>query len=67
MNGIEKDLEGKSEVIRINLLTSVGNELADKYQVTGVPTTIVLDGQGEIVYQHAGIPSRKKVVAAASG
>lgn len=66
MNGIEKDLEGKSEVVRINLLSSVGTELAAKFGVTAVPTTIVLDGKGEIVYRHAGIPNRKKVVAAAS-
>lgn len=66
MNGIEKDLKGKSEVIRINRLSRVGAELAARYDVTAVPTTIVVNGDGELVYRHSGIPNRKKVVAAAS-
>jgi thioredoxin-related protein len=66
VNGIEKDLAGKSEVIRLNLLTSVGKELASRFAVTAVPTIVVLDANGEVVYRQAGIPNRKKVVAAAS-
>lgn len=66
VNGIEKDLDGKSEVIRIDMLSSIGNELATGYGVTVVPTTLVLNGRGDVIYRHSGLPDRNQVVAAAS-
>lgn len=62
MNGIERDLRGRAEVIRLNLLSRVGREVATTHQVTGVPATIVFDGAGTASYRVDGLPSRKTVV-----
>ena len=62
VNGIEKDLQGQAEVIRLNMLSKLGREIAARYGVNAAPTTIVLDSSGESVYQHAGMPDRKLVV-----
>jgi thiol-disulfide isomerase/thioredoxin len=65
VDGIEKDLQGRAEVVRLNATSSLGRDLAGRYGVTGVPTTLVLDGAGDVVHRQGGIPSRKKVVAMA--
>ena len=62
VDGIERDLQGRAEVVRVNALGDLGKELASRYGVMGVPTTLVLDGGGDVIYQQAGIPSRKKIV-----
>jgi thiol-disulfide isomerase/thioredoxin len=65
VDGIEKDLQGRAEVVRLNATSSVGRELAARYGVMGVPTTLVIDGAGDVVHRQVGIPSRKKIVAEA--
>lgn len=65
VDGIEKDLAGRAEVIRFNSLSQLGKEAAARFEVRGVPTTLVLDGKGEVIHRHAGIPSRKNIVATA--
>ena len=62
VNGIEQDLGENAEVIRINMLTSLGQQLSKRFEVVAVPTTVVLSGTGDIVYQHSGIPNRETVV-----
>lgn len=66
MNGIEKDLKGRAEVVRLNLLSRVGREVAATYGVTVAPTTIVFDGEGNAAYRVEGLPSRKTVVERAA-
>ncbi len=63
VNGIEKDLQGKAKVLRFNMLSNFGREVANRYEVQSAPTTIVLDGADNVVYRHAGIPNRNTVVA----
>ena len=65
VDGIEKDLQGRAEVVRLNAASSLGRDLAGRYGVMGLPTTLVLDGSGEVVHRQVGIPSRKKIVAMA--
>ncbi len=67
VDGIERDLRGRAQVVRLNALSSIGNELAARYEVRGLPTTLVLDGGGEIVHRVTGLPKRKTVVAHATG
>jgi hypothetical protein len=62
VNGIEKDLQGRAKVIRLNLLSSLGREVARSYGVTAVPATIIFDGAGTLRYRHEGIPNRKQIV-----
>ena len=63
VDGIEKDLEGRAEVIRLNMLSSVGRQVASRYGVPAVPTVLVLDADGNVVYRYTGTPDRGEVVA----
>ena len=46
----------------MSVMSEVGGELARRYGVRGVPTIVVFDGAGEVVYAEAGIPDRETVV-----
>ena len=62
VNGIEKDLEGRAKVVRVNLLSKLGRELARAYGVTAIPAMIVFDGAGRMHYSHQGLPNRQRIV-----
>lgn len=49
MDGLERDLAGKAEVVRLDVTTQVGQRAAATYGVRGTPTLIVIDGQGQPV------------------
>jgi thioredoxin-related protein len=63
VDGLEAELEGRAEVMRISLLSSVGRGLAVRYGVRGVPTMLVFDGTGEVIYGKGGMPDRAEIVA----
>ena len=67
MDGIEKDLEGTAQVIRLSVTSQVGNLMAQRYGVHGVPTIVVLDGKGEVVTMSVGVPDRASLVAQVQG
>ena len=62
VDGLEKKLEGKARVIRLNLLSRVGQEAAVRYGVRAVPTLIVVNGKGETVYGQYGLPQPSTVI-----
>jgi hypothetical protein len=62
VNGIEKDLKGQAKVVRLNLLSKLGRELARAYCVTTIPAMIVFDGGGRVRYSHNGVPNRQRIV-----
>ena len=64
MDGIELDLEGQAQVLRLGVMDSVGGGLAMRYGVRGVPTLVVLNGAGEVVLKQTGVLDRAAVVAA---
>lgn len=61
---LEEELEGRAEVLRIPLISPLGAALANRYGVRGVPTMLVFDGAGQMVYQQAGMPDREAIGAA---
>ena len=65
MDGIEKDLKGKAEVVRLNILSKVGREQASRYGVPAVPTVLILDADSKVIYRHTGMPDRREVVGVA--
>jgi thioredoxin-related protein len=67
VDGIEKDLEGTAQVIRLSVTSQVGSLMAQRYGVRGVPTIIVLDGQGKLVAQSMGMPDRAGLVTQVQG
>jgi len=62
VNGIEKDLQGQVKIVRLNLLTKLGRELARAYGVTAIPAMVVFDGGGQVRYSHQGLPNRQRIV-----
>lgn len=49
VDGLERDLADKAEVVRLDVTTQLGQQAAAKYGVRGTPTLIVIDGQGQPV------------------
>jgi thioredoxin-related protein len=62
VNGIEKDLKGRADVVRLNLLSKVGREAAARYGIRAVPTILILDRESNVIYRHTGMPDRREVV-----
>lgn len=54
MDGIERELAGRARVVRLNVLSAEGRELAVRWGVRGVPTLIVFDGKGETILRQVG-------------
>jgi thioredoxin-related protein len=67
VDGIEKDLEGTAQVIRLSVTSDVGSQMARRYGVRGVPTIVVLDGDGQVIAQSVGLPDRADLVAQVKG
>lgn len=65
VNGIEQDLKDSAPVIRLDIGSDMGKAVAGRFGVAGVPTVLVLDGDGNVVHRESGVPSRKDVVASA--
>lgn len=66
---LERELESQAALLRLNVKSDAGQALAGRWQVSGVPTFFVFDGDGEAIYRKAGAPDTdaiKAAVAAAS-
>jgi hypothetical protein len=63
VDGIEKDLQGRAAVVRLNMLSKVGREVASRYGVPAVPTILVVEADTGVIYRHTGVPNRHEVVA----
>ena len=46
MDGLERDLKGKSVVLRLDVSSQLGRQVAGQFGVRGVPTLVVVDGNG---------------------
>jgi thioredoxin-related protein len=64
VDGLERDLEDRAQVLRLSVTDDVGVALAMRYSVRAVPTLVVLNGAGEVVLNQAGVPNRAEVMAA---
>ncbi|MFQ6101176.1 MAG: thioredoxin family protein [Anaerolineae bacterium] len=64
VDGLERELEGRAQVLRLNVMDDVSGKLATRYGVRGVPTFVLLDGTGEAVLTQTGMLDRAEIVAA---
>ena len=62
MDRLESAL-GVDSVLKVNVMSRVGAEVAQKHSVRGVPTLIVFDGTGAAVYSQVGRIDDKGVLA----
>ena len=67
MDGLERELEGQAQVLRLNAMDAVGRKLAMRYGVRGVPTFVLLNGAGEVVLKQVGMPERTDILAMVAG
>jgi thiol-disulfide isomerase/thioredoxin len=68
VDGIERALEGaEARVIKLSVGSRIGQTLAGRYGVRGVPTLIVTGDTGEPVLRQVGRIGREAVMAAVAG
>ena len=51
---LERDLEGEALVVRLNVMDTVGRDVMHAYGVTLVPTFLVFDGAGNLIFRQGG-------------
>ncbi len=61
MDGLEKELGDKLLIIRINIQSQVGRELAPVYHFEYTPTFIYFNGQGQEAWRVEGDIDPQKV------
>ena len=62
MRGLEQELEGRVQVVRLNVDDGVGERARAVYGVEKVPTVILLAGSGSEVYRTEGkLPRRAEI------
>jgi len=64
VDGLERKLEGRAQVLRLGVTDDVGGALAMRYKVRVVPTFVLLNGAGRVVLEQAGAPDQTAVIAA---
>jgi len=57
-------LAGQAQVLRLDVMSQVGREAAIRYRIRGVPTFLVFDGKGNVVYRQVGPPNRGAIIQA---
>ncbi len=55
VDGLEAELQGRVEVLHVDLLGEVGRDAARRYNVRLVPTLLLFDGAGNVIARHEGI------------
>jgi thiol-disulfide isomerase/thioredoxin len=66
VDGLERELHGKVRFIKVNIADESGAEVASKYGVSRLPTFIMLDSQGRVIYRKSGgSPDRDEIRARA--
>jgi len=67
VDGLERDLGDTATLIRLDVFTPLGQQMAARYGARGVPTFVILDAEGQVHQVSGGIPdvgSLKAVVEA---
>jgi thioredoxin-related protein len=60
---LERGLEGQAQVVRLDVLSKVGNEIARRYNVASLPTFLVFDGDGNLIERQVGMPDLLRIKA----
>lgn len=61
---LERRLGDQADVLRVDVTSDTGLSLAKEYGVRGLPTLLVFDGKGQVVYSQAGMPDVGAITAA---
>lgn len=55
VDGLEQELTGQAKVMRLDLMSSVGQQAAGYFGVRGIPTLLVVDGKGGVILTQIGL------------
>jgi thioredoxin-like negative regulator of GroEL len=55
VDGLERDLAGQAKVVRLDILSAVGQQAAGHFGVRGIPTLVVVDGAGQVILTQVGL------------
>jgi thioredoxin-related protein len=61
VDGLEKDLQGQADVVRLSVLSELGRDVAMQYGVRAVPTFLIFDAQGTLIGRQVGFPNREQI------
>ncbi len=64
IDGLARGLQGKANVLRLDALSESGSSIATRYEVRGVPTLILFDGEGNPVLRQVGTVRAQEVKTA---
>ena len=67
MNGVKEEMAGEVDVVHLNLVSGVGREIGGRYDVKIVPTTLLFDGQGNLVARANGVPKKDELISRIRG
>jgi thioredoxin-related protein len=67
VDGLERDLEGRAQVVRLSIMSELGRKVAGEYGVRSVPTFLIFDGAGTLIGREVGFPNRGKIESLVSG
>lgn len=62
VDGLEREFEGRAVVLRADLQSGAGGKLARRYDIDSVPSFVVFDGKGKVVFRRngsAGVPVKE--------
>ena len=63
VDGLERDLETRNvELIRLNITSQIGRQIAGRFGVRYVPSLAVFDASGQAVLSQAGSISSEPVL-----
>jgi thiol-disulfide isomerase/thioredoxin len=54
VDGLEREFEGDAYVVRVELSSDPGRQLARRYRIDTVPSFVAFDGDGDIVFRRNG-------------
>ncbi len=54
MDRLERDLQGQALVLRLNVRDAAGRDVMRAYEVYLVPTFLVFDGAGNLLFRQGG-------------
>jgi thioredoxin-like negative regulator of GroEL len=67
VDGLERELEGQARVVRLSVLSELGQQVAQRHAVRSVPTFLVFNSQGNLIERQVGFPDRSRIKALVTG
>lgn len=55
MDRLERKLDGRADVVRLDVMSQVGRQAAGHFGVRAVPTLLVVNGEGQVALTQVGI------------